>query len=110
MTAALAHVPASLDELFRMLGDACAVCGEKTVSDEEDGLRVSMRGAVRESVLPVVWKRARGSPRSGASALASRAVAAGNDPRPDGVRPRSYRRTGWRRRRRSTTGSMMRAR
>jgi rRNA maturation protein Nop10 len=41
VTAALAHVPASLDELFRMLGDACAVCGEKTVSDNEDGLRVA---------------------------------------------------------------------
>jgi rRNA maturation protein Nop10 len=41
VTAALAHVPASLDELFRMLGDACAVCGETTVSVDEDGLRVA---------------------------------------------------------------------
>ena len=41
MTAALAHVPASLDELFRMLGDACAVCGDTTVRDEENGLQVA---------------------------------------------------------------------
>jgi hypothetical protein len=41
VTAALAHVPASLDELFRMLGDTCAVCGETTVGDVEDGLRVA---------------------------------------------------------------------
>ena len=39
MTAALAHVPASLDELFRVLGDACAVCGETTVRTDEDGAR-----------------------------------------------------------------------
>jgi hypothetical protein len=37
----LAHVPASLDELFRMLGDACAVCGDTTVRDEENGLQVA---------------------------------------------------------------------
>jgi hypothetical protein len=41
VTAALAHVPASLDELFRVLGDACAVCGETTVRDDEDGVQVS---------------------------------------------------------------------
>jgi hypothetical protein len=37
----LAHVPASLDELFRLLGDACAVCGETTVREDEDGLQVA---------------------------------------------------------------------
>jgi len=59
VTAALAHVPASLDELFRMLGDACAVCGETTVRDDEDGLQVawcpscgSVLEAAREAARP----------------------------------------------------------
>jgi hypothetical protein len=41
VTAALARVPASLEELFQVLGDACAVCGETTVRDDENGLAVS---------------------------------------------------------------------
>jgi uncharacterized Zn finger protein (UPF0148 family) len=53
VTAALAHGPASLDELFRMLGAACAVCGEPTVRGEEDGVQVascSSCGSVLEDV------------------------------------------------------------
>ena len=62
MSAALAHVPASLDELFRMLGDACAVCGEETAHEEEDGVQVAACpscGSVLEGVRPSARPRLR---------------------------------------------------
>jgi hypothetical protein len=34
-------MPASLEELFQVLGDACAVCGETTVRDDENGRMVA---------------------------------------------------------------------
>jgi hypothetical protein len=59
VTAALARAPASLEELVRMLGDACAVCGEQTVRGEEDGVQVatcsscgSVLGDVRDAARP----------------------------------------------------------
>jgi hypothetical protein len=58
----LAHVPASLDELFRMLGDACAVCGETTVRGDEDEVQISSCpscGSVLEDVRPAVRPRLR---------------------------------------------------
>ena len=53
MTAALAQLPSTLDELLRLLGDACAMCGEETVREQEDD------GAGR--VLPLVRQRPRGA-------------------------------------------------
>lgn len=37
MTAALAQLPSTLDELLHLLGNACAMCGEETVREQEDG-------------------------------------------------------------------------
>jgi uncharacterized Zn finger protein (UPF0148 family) len=62
VTAALAQLPASLDELLRMLGDACAVCGETTVRDDEDGVRSSSCpscGSVLEDVREAARPRLR---------------------------------------------------
>ena len=51
MTAALARAPETLDELFRLLGDTCAICGEKTARiEDEEGRQVSVCGSC-ESVL-----------------------------------------------------------
>ncbi|MEO9175119.1 MAG: hypothetical protein ABI317_06355 [Gaiellales bacterium] len=41
MSAALARLPLTLDDLLRQLGDACAVCGEPTVSEQEGLVRIS---------------------------------------------------------------------
>jgi uncharacterized OB-fold protein len=41
VTAALAQLPSSLDELLRLLGDTCAVCGETTVPVLEDDVEVA---------------------------------------------------------------------
>jgi hypothetical protein len=35
VSAALAQLPATLDDLLRQLGDACVVCGEQTVAGLE---------------------------------------------------------------------------
>jgi hypothetical protein len=37
VTAALAQLPSTLDELLHLLGNACAMCGEETVREQEDG-------------------------------------------------------------------------
>ena len=37
MTAALAHLPSTLDELLHLLGAECAMCGEETVREQEEG-------------------------------------------------------------------------
>jgi hypothetical protein len=50
VTAALARLPSTLDELLHRLGDTCAVCGEKTVPEQE-GLVHVMRCTGCESVL-----------------------------------------------------------
>jgi uncharacterized Zn finger protein len=36
VTAALAQLPSTLDELLHLLGNACAMCGEETVREQED--------------------------------------------------------------------------
>jgi len=41
MSAALAQLPTTLDELLHLLGDACAVCGEETVRAQEGDLSVA---------------------------------------------------------------------
>ena len=41
MSAALARLPSTLEELLRGLGDACVVCGEQTEAEGHDGLHVS---------------------------------------------------------------------
>ena len=45
MSAALAHQPATLDDLLRQLGEACVVCGERTVTGLEGETRVATCGA-----------------------------------------------------------------
>jgi hypothetical protein len=42
VSAALAQLPATLDELLHRLGDACAVCGEKTVPELEGLMHVAV--------------------------------------------------------------------
>jgi hypothetical protein len=37
VTAALAHLPSTLDELLRLLGNECAMCGQETVREQEEG-------------------------------------------------------------------------
>jgi hypothetical protein len=62
VTAALARLPSTLDELFRMLGDTCAVCGENTVREDEEGAQVSACascGSVLEDVRPAPRPRLR---------------------------------------------------
>ena len=63
MIAALAaRMPSTLDELFRMLGETCAVCGEKTVPEDEDGVQVwacASCGSVLEDVRPAARPRLR---------------------------------------------------
>jgi Zn ribbon nucleic-acid-binding protein len=62
VTAALARAPASLEELVRMLGDACPVCGEQTVRGEEDGVQVATCcscGSVLEDVREAARPRLR---------------------------------------------------
>ena len=41
MTAALAQLPTTLDELLHLLGNACAVCGEATVREQEGDVSVA---------------------------------------------------------------------
>jgi hypothetical protein len=41
VSAALAHQPATLDDLLRQLGDTCVVCGEQTVGGLEGETRVA---------------------------------------------------------------------
>jgi hypothetical protein len=41
VSAALAQLPATLDDLLRQLGDACVVCGEQTVAGLEGEMRVA---------------------------------------------------------------------
>jgi hypothetical protein len=41
VSAALAHQPATLDDLLRQLGDACVVCGEQTVAGLEGETRIA---------------------------------------------------------------------
>jgi hypothetical protein len=41
VSAALARLPSTLDDLLRQLGDTCAVCGEPTVPEQEGLVRVS---------------------------------------------------------------------
>jgi hypothetical protein len=41
VSAALAQLPSTLDELLNVLGDACAVCGEETVREQEGDLSVA---------------------------------------------------------------------
>jgi hypothetical protein len=55
-------MPSTLEELFRTLGDTCAVCGEDTVRDDEDGVHVSACGScgsVLEDVRPAARPRLR---------------------------------------------------
>ncbi|MDX6569001.1 MAG: hypothetical protein QOH15_1579 [Gaiellales bacterium] len=62
MTAALARMPATLDELFRMLGETCVVCGESTArADEGDVLVATCTscGSVLEDVRPAARPRLR---------------------------------------------------
>jgi hypothetical protein len=62
VTAALAQLPSTLDELFRVLGDTCAVCGENAVREDEDGVQVSACascGSVLEDVRPALRPRLR---------------------------------------------------
>ena len=62
MTAALAQMPSTLDELFQLLGETCAVCGEDTVREDEDGVQVSACpscGSVLEDVRPAARPRLR---------------------------------------------------
>jgi hypothetical protein len=42
VSAALARLPLTLDDLLRQLGDACAVCGEQTVPEQEGLVQVSV--------------------------------------------------------------------
>jgi transcription initiation factor TFIIIB Brf1 subunit/transcription initiation factor TFIIB len=58
----LADLPATLDELFRMLGETCAVCGECTVREARDDVEVAVCaacGSVLEDVRPVARPRLR---------------------------------------------------
>jgi hypothetical protein len=41
VTAALAQLPTTLDELLQLLGDACAVCGEETVREQEGDVSIA---------------------------------------------------------------------
>jgi hypothetical protein len=62
VTAALARMPATLDELFRMLGERCAVCGECTVREDEGDAQVATCaacGSVLEDVRPEARPRLR---------------------------------------------------
>ena len=62
MTAALADLPATLDELFRLLGETCAVCGESTVREARDDVQVAACascGSVLEDVRPAARPRLR---------------------------------------------------
>ena len=62
MTAALADLPATLDELFRLLGETCAVCGECTVREARDDVEVAACaacGSVLEDVRPAARPRLR---------------------------------------------------
>jgi hypothetical protein len=62
VTAALAQMPATLEELFRMLGETCAVCGESTERHDEAGMPVASCatcGSVLEDVRPAARPRLR---------------------------------------------------
>jgi rubrerythrin len=58
IAALAARMPSTLDELFRMLGETCAVCGETTVR-EEDAWACASCGSVLEDVRPEARPRLR---------------------------------------------------
>jgi transcription initiation factor TFIIIB Brf1 subunit/transcription initiation factor TFIIB len=58
----LADLPATLDELFRLLGETCAVCGESTVREAWHDVQVAVCascGSVLEDVRPAARPRLR---------------------------------------------------
>jgi hypothetical protein len=62
VTAALADLPATLDELFRMLGETCAMCGESTLRELRGDVQVAACeacGSVLEDVPPAARPRLR---------------------------------------------------